>query len=56
MPYVLFLIFQIILASTAPAADIVAAGTVRIVAAKEGSGYTASSVMVVAATATGQSN
>ena len=37
-------------------ADIVAGGTVRIVAAKEGSGYTASSVMVVAATATGQSN
>ena len=37
-------------------ADIVAGGTVRIVAAKDGSGYTASSVMVVAATATGQSN
>ena len=37
-------------------ADIVAGGTVRIVAAKEGSGYTAASVMVVAATATGQSN
>ncbi len=37
-------------------ADIVAGGTVRIVAVKDGSGYTASSVMVVAATATGQSN
>jgi len=37
-------------------ADIVAGGTVRIVAAKEGSGYTAASVIVVAATATGQSN
>lgn len=37
-------------------ADIVAGGTVRIVAAKDGSGYTAASVMVVAATATGQSN
>jgi hypothetical protein len=37
-------------------ADIVAGGTVRIVAAKDGSGYTASSVMVVAATATGTSN
>jgi len=37
-------------------ADIVAGGTVRIVAAKDGSGYTASSVMVVAATAAGQSN
>ncbi|MGO4807320.1 hypothetical protein AB4089_19620 [Arthrobacter sp. 2MCAF15] len=37
-------------------ADIVAGGTVRIVAAKDGSGYTATSVMVVAATATGQSN
>ncbi len=37
-------------------ADIVAGGTVRIVAAKDGSNYTASSVMVVAATATGQSN
>ena len=37
-------------------ADIVAGGTVRIVAAKEGSGYTASSVMVVATTATGQTN
>ncbi len=37
-------------------ADIVAGGTVRIVAAKEGSGYTASSVMIVAATATGQTN
>jgi hypothetical protein len=37
-------------------ADIVAGGTVRIVAAKDGSGYAASSVMVVAATATGQSN
>ncbi|MCX6499186.1 MAG: hypothetical protein NTU93_10340 [Arthrobacter sp.] len=37
-------------------ADIVAGGTVRIVAAKDGSNYTASSVMIVAATATGQSN
>ncbi|SKB64888.1 hypothetical protein SAMN05660473_01745 [Arthrobacter sp. 49Tsu3.1M3] len=37
-------------------ADIVAGGTVRIVAAKDGSGYTAASVMVVAATATGQTN
>lgn len=37
-------------------ADIFAGGTVRIVAVKDGSGYTASSVMVVAATATGQSN
>ncbi len=37
-------------------ADIVAGGTVRIVAAKDGSGYTATSVMVVAATSTGQSN
>ncbi|WP_237563559.1 hypothetical protein [Arthrobacter sp. H-02-3] len=36
--------------------DIVAGGTVRIVAAKDGSGYTARSVMVVAATSTGQSN
>jgi hypothetical protein len=36
--------------------DIVAGGTVRIVAAKDGSGYTATSVMVVAATSTGQSN
>ena len=36
--------------------DIVAGGTVRIVAVKEGSGYTAESVQVVAATATGQSN
>ena len=40
-------------------ADIVAGGTVRIVAAKDGSGYTAASVMLVAATAstgsTGQS-
>ncbi|SDL62477.1 hypothetical protein SAMN04487916_111140 [Arthrobacter sp. ov407] len=37
-------------------ADVFAGGTVRIVAVKDGSGYTASSVMVVAATATGQSN
>lgn len=37
-------------------ADIVAGGTVRIVAAKDGSDYTAESVLVVAATATGQSN
>lgn len=37
-------------------ADIVAGGTVRIVATKDGSGYTASSVMVVAATSTGQTN
>ena len=37
-------------------ADIVAGGTVRIVAAKDGSAYTASSVMVVAATATNQTN
>jgi hypothetical protein len=37
-------------------ADIVAGGTVRIVAAKDGSGYTAESVMVVAATSTGQTN
>jgi hypothetical protein len=37
-------------------ADIVAGGTVRIVAAKDGSGYTASSVMVVAATAAGQTS
>jgi hypothetical protein len=29
---------------------------VRIVATKDGSGYTASSVMVVAATSTGQTN
>ena len=37
-------------------ADIVAGGTVRIVAAKDGSDYTAESVLVVAATAAGQSN
>lgn len=39
-------------------ADIVAGGTVRVVAAKDGSGYTASSVQLVAATATatGQTN
>jgi hypothetical protein len=37
-------------------ADIVAGGTVRIVAAKDGSGYTAASVLVVAATASGQTN
>lgn len=37
-------------------ADVVAGGTVRIVAAKDGSGYTAESVLMVAATATGQSN
>lgn len=37
-------------------ADIVAGGTVRVVAAKDGSGYTASSVQIVAATATGQTN
>ncbi|WP_237393944.1 hypothetical protein [Pseudarthrobacter sp. ATCC 49987] len=36
--------------------DIAAGGTVRIVAAKDGSGYTAESVQVVAATATGPSN
>lgn len=36
--------------------DIVAGGTVRIVAAKVGSAYTAESVQVVPATATGQSN
>ena len=36
--------------------DIAAGGTVRIVAVKEGSGYTAESVQVVPATATGQSN
>lgn len=35
--------------------DIAAGGTVRIVAAKDGSGYTAESVQVVAATATGPS-
>lgn len=37
-------------------ADIVAGGTVRVVAAKNGSGYTASSVQIVAATATGQTD
>lgn len=37
-------------------ADIVAGGTVRVVATKVGSGYTASSVMLVATTAAGQSN
>lgn len=37
-------------------ADIVSGATVRITAAKDGSGYTAKSVMLVAATATGQSN
>ncbi|NUU33044.1 hypothetical protein HNO80_15755 [Arthrobacter sp. C9C5] len=37
-------------------ADIVAGGTVRVVAAKDGSGYTASSVQIVASTATGQTN
>ncbi|AXJ11791.1 hypothetical protein CFN17_09955 [Arthrobacter sp. PM3] len=37
-------------------ADIVAGGTVRIVAAKDGSGYTAATVLVMAATSTGQSN
>lgn len=37
-------------------ADIVVGGTVRIVALKEGSGYAAESVQVVAATAAGQSN
>jgi hypothetical protein len=36
--------------------DIAVGGTVRIVAAKAGSGYTAESVQVVAATATGPSN
>lgn len=36
--------------------DIVAGGTVRIVAAKVGSGYTAESVQIVPATATGPSN
>ena len=36
--------------------DIVAGGTVRIVAVKEGSGYTAESVQVLAATAAGLSN
>ena len=36
-------------ASQLTVADIVAGGTVRIVAAKDGSGYTAASVMVVAA-------
>ena len=40
-------------ASQLTVADIVAGGTVRIVAAKDGSGYTAASVMVVAATSTG---
>lgn len=37
-------------------ADIIAGGTVRIVAAKDGSGYTAATVMVVPAASTGQSN
>lgn len=37
-------------------ADIVAGGTVRVVAAKAGTGYTASSVQIVAATGTGQTN
>ncbi|WP_346960427.1 hypothetical protein [uncultured Arthrobacter sp.] len=37
-------------------ADIVAGGTVRVVAAKAGAGYTASSVQIVAATGTGQTN
>jgi hypothetical protein len=40
-------------ASQLTVADIVAGGTVRIVAAKDGSGYTAASVMVAAATSTG---
>jgi hypothetical protein len=37
-------------------AGIVAGGTVRRVAAKTGTGYTASSIQVVAATATRQTN